>query len=226
MIRVTVKIDATGALARLARAKNQTRFATSMALSNTAKAIAQEDVPASIRKTFKSHVAFTERAAYYRRATKSDLQAEVGLKDKQGEYLRAEIFGGGRQPAIEKLLAAILPPGMWVVPTRFSKTTSNGKISIACLRKIVSDVAGASSRGKTKRRSFRPMPYVVAPGDPRVHPGIWQRQGTQTVPLLLFVKQPKYPVRWRFADVVSQAARRRFPAEFQRAIRYALDTIK
>lgn len=223
MLKITLKVDRSGFDAKMAALRNQIPFATVLGLTRTAQGV-KDDVTAAIKKIFKSVVPYTARAVYFRKATKQSLVAEVGILPKQAKYLYREIVGGPRDPAIEKFLAPILPAGYFVVPTAFTKVTGSGKPSLAWLRKLVNDLGPNPSsliKRRTRRAAFKP--FLVPPGQ-KLHPGIWATQGTQTIPLLLFVKQPRYTAKFDFYRIAEASARARFPREFRAALKQALAT--
>ena len=220
MLKFTCKVDLSGFNAWSRKVQEQSRFASAQALDRTAAGV-KDDITAALPRVFKSVVPFTSRALYVSRATKSSLTAAVAAKPKQAAYLYREIVGGPRDPAIEKLFAGVLPAGMFIVPTEFSKVTSQGKVSLAWARKLVTELVGSTSLVKKRRRVATPIPFIVV-GDSKLHPGIWITQGAKTVPLLLFVKQPRYAKRFSFYELARESAQRRFPDEFRKALREAM----
>lgn len=227
MLKISVKADLSKLIRKFQVVESQAKFATALALTRTAQGVAA-DLAADLPRIFKSVAPFTKRAFYISKATKSNLTATVGIKQKQAQYLYREIVGGARDPAIEKLLGRILPSGYFVVPTSFSKLTANRKVSIAWVRKIADQLAGtATAQAKVrKKRGAANVPFIVA-GDAKLHPGIYQKVNAQGIaPLLLFVKRPKYSRRYDFKGTAKRFARARFADEFARAARDAMATAR
>lgn len=78
-------------------AARQVDYAAAVALTKTAK-LAQEAVTSALPQTFDRPVPFTRNAVAIKPARRSDLAAEVFVKDKQAEYLAIQETGGTRQP--------------------------------------------------------------------------------------------------------------------------------
>ena len=80
------------------RLSNDLAFVAAKSLTRTARKIAQEDMPQVVQRSLDRPTRFTKRGFYSIGAKKSSLVAYVGIKDKQAEYLKYQIYGGVRTP--------------------------------------------------------------------------------------------------------------------------------
>lgn len=80
-----------------ARFDSQYRFAVAKSLTDVARAAAAV-MPAEVKRDLEEPTPFTLRGFFSTRADKAKLQAEVGVKDLQAQYLRYQIEGGQRRP--------------------------------------------------------------------------------------------------------------------------------
>jgi hypothetical protein len=220
MIKISLNIDMSGMLKKMALAREELPKATAIALTETAKGV-RDDLYQGMRSAF-GHVSnFTTNSLYVTFADKRSLErgAIVGIKQRQQQYLRPEIFGGSRDKGIEKVLAAAsLPPtGMYAVPTRNSKLTG-GRVSLAWLRKVVSQLL-ADTKAKKRRNATTVFALLHRKGG--LPAGIYAKRGGTITPLLLFVASVSYSPRFDFYGAGEASARRRFPSAFQAALERA-----
>ena len=229
--------------------KRHVPYATARALTKSAQ-FAGQKLGEEIGRVFDRPTSYTLRATYVRPATKSNLTAEVKIKDEAVKslppiaWLGAEIYGGSRAlKASEKLLqrAGKMPTGMVMVPTRSAPLDAYGNVSRGQMQRILSDVRAQRDpvtnrqKGKGRRKGAAlPQAYFSSwPGTERtkhLQPGIWLRTsafgGSAVRPVFLFVSRARYRVRLQFERVVDGAARMRFPIEFAIAMREALATAR
>jgi hypothetical protein len=183
--------------------RKQLPFASAMALNDTAGDVkgAEEQ---SIGRTFDRPTPFTQRGVYVRRASKSRLYAEVGVKRVQAGYLRRQVTGGVRTPEG----AALLVP----VSARLNKYGNLPKTALKRARSRT-DVFVASRSAEETRH---------------LPPGVYQRgrkrRGKQGGPKLLvaFEDRASYTPRWNFQDLAMRRARDRFRRHFLARFRQAM----
>jgi hypothetical protein len=225
MIKMTLNVDMSGLLKKMALAKEELPKAVAIALTETAKGV-RDDLYRHARSVFGHASNFTMNSIFVKFADKRDLAAGavVGLKARQQQYLLPEIVGGARGKGIEKILAAAgLPPsGMYAVPTRNSKL-AGGRVSLAWLRKIVSQLLADA---KAKKRRNATLVFALLHRKGALGPGIYAKKGRTITPLLLFVSSVSYRPRLDFYGVGESSARRRFPSAFQAALNRAKAKLK
>jgi hypothetical protein len=224
MIKMTLNVDMSGLLKKMALAREELPKATAIALTETAKGV-RTDLYQGMR-VFAHASRFTLNSLYVKFADKRALEAGavVGIKQKQQQYLRPEIFGGSRDKSIEKVLsAANLPPsGMFVVPTANAKLVG-GRVSLAWLRKIVSQLLIDKT---AKKRRNAPLIFALQVREKTLRPGIYQKRGGTITPLLFFEPSVTYRPKFDFYGVAEASARRRFPSAFQAALDRAKAKLK
>jgi hypothetical protein len=237
MLKININIDMSGALAKLAAAKEQVPFATALALTRTAQFVKEAEREA-MGEAFKALTPFTRNSLGVTAATKTNLTAYVGVRgDENGaaRSLRPEIFGGSRKRGLETALfrAGLPPPGMAAVPGKFAKMRG-GHVDIAWAAALAAaiTVQGASgiTIGMTKRRNLRrggaEQYFVLTEKRGRLLPGIYGKKARQVFPYIIFVREPKYSARFNFFGIGQAAARARFPIEFDLALKKALATAR
>jgi hypothetical protein len=244
LLKISVSLDISKALARLNAAREQVPFATALALTKTAQAV-QGDLVDAMKKVFKSPTPFTMNSLYVKSAKKSDLTAYVWVKDRQRRYLLTEIEGGPRSvKGFESLLirSGVMPSGWYAVPASGAPLDQYGNVSGALIGKLLSQLQSArdslqnESLAKKQRRNRRNNQigsfFAVQVGQTsHLRPGIYMRQSMTArgglVPIFMFVSRaPSYRARFDFYGVGAAMARQRFPLEFDRAITVALRTAR
>lgn len=172
-------------------------------------------------------------------ATEADPVASVGFKDQIGQrrhYLWPQVEGGPRpHKQFEKLLIArgIMHPSEFAVPGRRAPLDAAGNIRPSLIVQILSQFGAQSDRyaNETKRSrkragSGRVRYFVPGPGKwERLPRGIWSEatRNSAPIPIILFVRQPTYQVRYRFAEFNTARAEALFPSRFDRALRSVVE---
>jgi len=233
--------------------RKQVPFSTRLALRNTAYQIAKKDIPRVLPVVFDRPTRWTKNAFYsYQPKGEKVLDAYVNIKDggsnqpgrggRPGtpgfKYLRFQMVGGTRRAkSHEKQLRrlGILGANEYTVPGDAMRLNRFGNLTAATYAKILADVqaknystpaasrydvtAGQATLKRGKKRYFY---------DPNLKPrGIYLRKSRKRLVLaLLFVKTPFYRARFKFSDIAERRARRRFPVEFRKAMRRAIETAK
>lgn len=207
---------------------------TAYALTKTAQDIKAAEV-ASMKSVFDRPSRFTLNALYMKPATKRDLVAVVYFKEGFGSipawrYLGPQVEGGSRQhKSHEKRLirAGHMKPDEYAVPGAGAKLDQYGNISGPTIERILSHVQAAeqfagyqanatgSRRSRAKRKKSGTY-FVLRPdgtGRSRgsVAPGIYLRQNVnQIVPVIMFVKAPRYRKRFPFYETAQHVFRANF----------------
>jgi hypothetical protein len=247
MLKVTVQGDFGKSM--IAGMQKQVRFATSVAINKTAKAVEDEERRAMSGGIFDRPKPATTKATYIKRSTKQDLVAEVGLKTRAmgipaAEYLHPNVEGGARTYKRSELMlrqAGILPAGLYTVPGKEAQLDQWGNMSRGQIVQILSffrtfgntKLNSKRSNMTDKRRarlSQRRADYFVVPVRDRklkLYPGIWQRKPDNTLaPVLMFVSKPQYRAIYHFGDIAAKVVRRTFQQEFDRAFAEAMRTAR
>lgn len=239
-------IDVSQAIVQLTRdldaGRKQVTFATRVALTRTAQKVlvAQQR---EMRDIFRNPTPYTMSSLFLRPATKTNLSAEVKLKDfaskatPASKFLSAQISGGQRsQKRFERALQSVgaLPPGYRIVPGSAAKLDSYGNMSRGQIVQILAFFrafpeagykANMTSQGRDKlvRGSKRQQGFayfVGRPGD-RLPLGIYQRvsfaRGTALKPVMIFVQSAIYQPVFDFESVAKQTIKAEFAGEFATA---------
>lgn len=247
MMAIGIKADIDRALAELDDYKQrQVPFATAVALTRTAK-YAKGVLVTEMDKAFDRPTPYTRNALYVQPATKRDLKAEVLFRSFAGKgnpatrFLTPEVYGGTRRPkAFENLLIrnGIMPAGWFAIPASGAQLDAYGNVPGSLITKMLSQLRASSdptanesaeARRKRNRRQAKQRYFAVGvnSGD-RLKPGIYERLGIRQIrPVFIFTrKPPHYKKRYRFYEVGEDAARGRFPVEFDLSMRQAIATAK
>jgi hypothetical protein len=236
MTVVHVSMDTKGAMAKLGAALKQGDYATAVALTKTAK-IAQADLRTEMQRSFVSAVPFTLNSLYVKGATKTNQVATIGFKtggrSNAQTWLQPEIEGGVRHGGIEVFLKPIglPPPGLYAVPGSAANKTGSGKLSIPVLKRIVTQLAGqpqgvVGMQTARKRRGSKVEYFALSTSVGRLKAGIYGKRGRETLPIILFVRQPSYHKKFNFYEVGMASAQRNFPGQFREAMAAALRTAR
>lgn len=256
MIELSIRHD----LQRLAATlddfgRRQLPFAAALALTRAAQQ-ARGDLRDAMAATFDRPKPFTLNSLFVEPANKRTLMANIHFKDfvpkgvPAGRYLKAQILGGARRPkASENLLAAagVVPPGYFVVPTKYADMDAHGNISPGQMRKILSSLKAGRDVGYTSNASGRRSKgtrrfesyFAIVPGRPQgprgqgggLPPGIYKATtsglGRIVVPVLALVSRPPaYTPRLPFDDLAAASYARHVPGLLGEALEHALRTAR
>jgi hypothetical protein len=246
-MRISVDVNGVDrAVAHLTGMQKQVRFATAVALTRSAVAVAK-DAEAMIPTTFDRPKPYTVKGTYTKRATPASLEAVVGIKDKIAGYLAPNIGKNGKLPRTyknsERMLraAGILPEGRYTVPGKEARLDEYGNMSRGQIVQILSYFRtfgntqtnskrmNMTDKGRARLAS-RAQDYFVVPiadRDLGIYPGIWQRRGrTDIVPVLMFVSRPQYRAIYDFYGEAERKLQSIFDKEFRTALADALRTAR
>lgn len=182
--------------------RKQLPFATAMAINDTAESVKRVE-ELGIGRAFDRPTRYTQRALYLRRASKTRLAAQVGVKRVQAGYLRLQVSGGVRRP-----MGAAL-----VVPVK-ARRNAYGNLPKGALARLKAkpDIFVTTKRG----RATSHLP-----------PGVYQRKGRKgsgLKMLISFEPSASYAARWQFHDLAMRRARGVFRDHFVRRLRLAIET--
>lgn len=232
----TVRFNS-GRLTRwLADMRGQAPFVTAVALTKTAQAVKTAEVE-SMRQVFDRPTRFTLNALQIRPATKTKLSAVVAFKEGFGSipafrYLGPEVEGGPRvkkshERALER--KGILQSDEYAVPAAGMPLDAQGNIRGGEITRILSQLGAAeqsvgytanmtarSRKRNTRRARGR---YFVLRGASALD-GVYKRTGAREImPVLIFVRSPRYGRRLPFYRTARDTAERVFPGAFRDAWR-------
>ena len=201
---------------------NQLPFACAKALTDTARAIAAA-LPVQAEQDLDRPTDFTKRAFFVTPARKDRLEATVGIKDRQAEYLGFQIEGGTRAP---RRVALKLPSVV--------QLNQYGNIPAGLIRTLIARAQAGKRATKGQARRFGVSQalelFYGEPGDGRPA-GIYKRvvSGTrhQLVPVIVFPRRSAaYRPRFDFYGAAQRQAEREFAPALDRAWRLAVATAK
>lgn len=205
------------------RLSSQAPFATALALTATVKAIERE-MPAALEQDLDSPTEFTKRGFYVTPARKDRLQASIGLRPRQAEYLAYQIAGGLRAPRKQALR---LPSVV--------QLNQHGNLPPGVIRQLVNRARQGKRATKGQAQRFGVSQeldlFYGEPGDGRPA-GIYKRVVVsatrhQLVPVVVFPKQSaRYERRFDFFGRARRIADREFPRQHALAWQRAISTAR
>lgn len=213
--------------------------AAATALTRTARQM-KEGIQEQLPSIFDRPTAYTLGGIGFTGAQASSLEAQVFVKDQQSGagrpaavYLATEVTGGAR-PAkgFEKLLQSmgVMPSGWRAVPGAGALLDASGNVGRTQLGQIIRELRstktvgpqrkGFESKSIAARRKAGGQYFAVLPGTKGLKPGIYLREftGRNVLPVLVFVKQTNYPVRFDFVARATAIAERVFGPNLEQAI--------
>lgn len=182
-VSITGNIDQV--LTDAARMHPQFRFAVAKAMTDTMRMV-QAGLPAETVHSLDRPVEFTKRGFYMQPARKDNLQASVGVKDAQAQYLQYQVEGGRRAP---RNVALRLPS--------VAQLNQYGNIPAGLIRTLIARARAGKRATKAQARRFGVSQQIDLfygdPGDGRPA-GIYKRVALsatkhQLVPVIVFPKQ-------------------------------------
>lgn len=219
------------------------RFIVAYALTKTGQDIraAEKELMA---RTFDKPTPYTLNALYLKPATKQDPTAIVEFKDGGGKnvpawrYLGPQVEGGSRARKSHELRltrAGLMRADEYAVPGPGAQLDAYGNMRGSTIERILSQVQAAeqvagfdaneTARSRKRNKSKATGRYIaLRPGgasgransDRQVPPGIYLRQGARSiVPVILFVKAPRYHKRYPFYEEARKVFDDRFPVRLR-----------
>ncbi len=241
-MRIDVKIDFGGLEKELADLSRQTRYGAARGLTKTATDIRDAQREA-MQSSFDRPRDWTLNSMYVEKATRDNLTAVVGIKDRSrssgrvtpGHTMQAQVFGGDRrQKRFERALTSLgfLPAGWVVVPSESAPRDANGNLSGDFLRTLLRQLPKAGpvmQKREVNRARRRGGVYFVQPvGRPGLSPGIYFRELAmrEAVPVVLFKRSVGYDTRLDFEQIGERVADEKLHANISAGIEEAYATAK
>jgi hypothetical protein len=247
-MKIEVKTNMVDVSRFLGQLANKIPSAQREAINRTAE-WAETDVRREMRKVFDRPVPFTLRAlrVYYAK-TGPNPSATLWFRQRRREedklWAVPQISGGGRQiKPMERRLQAIgiLPRGWFIVPGAAAPMDAYGNVSPGEISRILNVLGAYTEAGYNKandktrarlkkgnaKKGVMGFEYWVNPVGPQTQrhlkPGVYRRVytafGTSLKPILIFVNKANYRARLNFQGIVKATVDRRFPGEFEKALR-------
>ncbi len=249
-MRMSIKTNFPAMANRLVELGRQGPFVAAVSLTRTGQDV-QGALKDAMRTSFDRPTSYALNGTYLKRATKTNLEARVWVKDDPfgkgvpaDRFLSPQIFGGARRhKGAERLLQAngLMPAGWFLVPGAGAQLDANGNIRRSQITQILSQLrvqrgAGHESRATGSQRSNRTIArqgvtYFALPnGNRGLPPGVYLKRrfghGTAIRPVFVFVSQVQYQTRLKFHDVAETTIATRFSVHFQAESEKALRTAR
>lgn len=235
-MRISLQTNLGDIAERVASIGRQAPFVVAVSLTRSVKA-GQGAIRSEEQNVFDRPTTYALNGTYITPATKSKLEAEIGVKDKSASkgaplerVLGPEISGGGRaQKGFERLLqrAGFLPSGWVAVPAAAAKLDGNGNVTRGQLEQIFAALqvqrsagqGGRTTRGRSRSAARQGVGYFALSAASRdLEPGIYLRRqfahGTAIKPVFLFVRSVTYRPRLKFDATSTRVVGATFPIEF------------
>jgi hypothetical protein len=221
--------------------RKQLPMATAWALNNTAQEVL-EHIQTRMETVFEDPTRFTKNAFHVWRAKKTNLVAAVQERPSVGSrhYLKVQERGGRRpKTGLERMLSASLAyDGILaaVVPASGAKRNRFGNWAPGQRNQAISAIKGwreagykANTTKDSKARHRSRAAYFVPQKGSKLSPGIYKRTGRgkreKVVKVAHFLdSMPSYSERLGFHDGAEQVFAARFPINFRRAFKKAMET--
>lgn len=185
-MKLSVTSNINEVLGFTAKLSDQFPFAVARSLTDVARLVANQ-MPGEMERVFdKGATDFTKRSVYVVPARKDRLTAEVGIKDRQAQYLFYQVEGGTRQPSKQALR---LPSVV--------QLNDFGNVPAGLIRQLINRAKQGKRATKVQARRFGVSQeldlFYGEPGDGRPA-GIYKRvvisaTKHQLVPIIVFPKQ-------------------------------------
>lgn len=234
---ITITVDSRDTLRYLDSAqRNQIPFATALALTRTAKLVEKSLQVEMAGKLNASP--YTKRSTFSTSATKANLQAIVGIKDKKPaggtapNVLLKEHFGGGIRgnKPMEKAIASlgVLPSGWRIVPGAGMPLDAYGNPRRNAVREVIGALRSRLQlyKGRGKRAGL--VGYFAVPVGSSSHlsPGIYWRKGRALRPMFLFIQSASYSSRFNLPALGRRVVDEQFDTQFASALAQATATAR
>lgn len=234
MIEMKVHLEGLDDVQRMLReAPKQAAFATAVALTRTAKEV-EKRLQKDMAGQFDRPTRYTLRSTFSTSATRTSLQATIGIRDKgraPPAIVLKEHFGGGMRGTkpMELALAGlgVLPKGWKVIPGQGMPLDGYGNPRRAMVREIIGALKSRMKTYKGRGKKVALVGYFAVPpgSDSHLHPGVYWQSGRTIKPMLVFVAAAGYrkviDLPKSAADVVNRDFARLFGEAFEQAMRTA-----
>ncbi len=249
-MRMSMRTNFPAMADRVVELGRQGPFVAAVSLTRTGQDV-QSALKDAMRTSFDRPTAYALNGTFLKRATKTNLEARVWVKDDPwgkgvpaDRFLSPQIFGGQRRhKGSERLLQAngLMPDGWYLVPAAGAQLDGNGNIRRGQITQILSQLkvqrsAGHESRATGSQRSNRTIArqgvtYFALPnGNRGLAPGVYLKRrfghGTAIRPVFIFVSKIEYQSRLKFHEVGEATVQARFPVHFEAEWAKALRTAR
>lgn len=249
MLKINVQIQGLDkTLAQITGLQKQVQFAAAKALTQTAKKV-QTRLIAEMGSQFDRPTPYTLRSTFLKPATKVELAAIVGLKDRAGskaaippsELLAHQFSGGGRLwKGLERYLqrAGLIGAGEFVAPGAGARLDAFGNMSRGQIAQMMSqlrigiDPYQYATKSARSRRNVRKAGRIFwARGnvrDQHLARGAWIDMGASVGlrPLLLVVSRPTYRRRIDLESLAADTVAKEWGPTFDAALADAVRTAR
>lgn len=253
MLKISVTTDAAKVIRQLQANQKQVAFATAKAITKTAQQTREAEY-AEMKRVFDRPTGYTLNSLYVKPATKATLEGRVWLKDDvfkgtpAAKYLLPQITGGMRKhKRFERALiqSGIMPAQYYAVPGSAAPLDAYGNLTAPFIVKLLSylrafgesgykanmtDIGRARTNKAMSKRIGGDAAYFVLHDAQRKPVGIFQRirfaAGSAIKPIVIFVKQPQYSLRFNFEQVAQRTIDQVFVPNLEVALNEALNTAR
>lgn len=224
--------------------EKQTRYATAKALTQTAKKV-QTQLVREMQDKFDRPTPYTLRSTFIKPATKDNLTATVGLKDRTGakaslppaELLAHHFTGGGRlMKGLERYLqrAGLISAGEFVIPGAGARLDQYGNMSRGQIAQLMSqlrigiDPHQYASKSARSRRNVSKAGRIFWSRGGHLARGAWIDMGHSigVRPLLVVVKGARYKRRIVLEQIAREVVSKEWDATFDAALADAMRTAR
>jgi len=219
-------------------AEKQARFASVLALTRTAKRIADDDLKDAISRTFDRPTPYTMSSLRVKPATKAMPIASVLFKDETykgnpaTKIMGPHVYGGLRSLKRSEVLmraAGLLGNDEYLAPGQGARLDQYGNQSRGQVQQILSGIGAQNDKyqrsSKTSRGSSRTMRYFFSRGG-HLARGVYERTNGGLMPVLMAIKTPNYSEEFDFYGIAGDATEKYYQEEFGKALDEALSSEK
>ena len=198
------------------------------AINDTARLDVKPAIQEEMRKVFDRPTPYTLNSVYTK-LNSADMSVDIGLKEWAGkgtpasEYLKPQIFGGGRpMKRSEKYLGSYYVPGAGARLNQYGNIPGSQITQMLSALKAFPEVGYSMNvRGKRGKGRIRNFFMIKNPGG-NLHPGVYEKMANGSIKcILIFVRSPSYQVRLRWFEVIrdsfSKHVQQRFNQSFDKA---------
>lgn len=231
----------------------QFEYATAVAINKVAEDV-KFVLTREMTRVFDRPTQYTLNSLFIRYAKKDNPVAYVSFKNagssnagSAGQYLLAEVYGGGRaEKRSEKTLANLGFKGgdqFYLTPASGAKLDSNGNVPRRKYEEIIAFFKANSghdftSTSKTSSRIANKVNlglgaayFIALPNDARVQSkrlsaGIYERKGLSFTKVFNITRKPIYKSVFKFFDIGQEVARDQFAKRFLEAFDMAIRTAR
>jgi hypothetical protein len=252
---IKVEVDEQGIFGRTLTdlEKTQIPYAMTLAINDTSFQV-REQWNKAMPLVFDRPTPLTRNAVLYRKATKTNLAADIFIRDEAtkgtppSKYLQPEVEGGPRrQKRSERWLQArgLMPAGHFAVPGSAAKLDQYGNLRGGDLTKVLSalqahpDQLSRSTdesrhrriKREIKKQGFTTDVFALRKKRGKLQPGVYQRidlgrLGSAVKPILRFVERVTYRKRYDIFGIAHKAFNDRFAPNFRAALDRAMATAR